>query len=55
MEAVLSTPKKAKWLKAMQREMKSLDNNDVWELVELPSGCKPVRTKWVFKVKADKK
>ena len=52
-EAALSTPEKAKWLKAMQREIKSLEDNDVWELVELPSGRKPVGSKWVFKVKTD--
>ena len=53
MEAALSTPERAKWLKAMQREMKLLDENNVWELVELPSGCKPVGSTWAFKVKTD--
>lgn len=53
MEAALSTPKKAKWLKAMQKEMKLLEDNDVWEVVELPSGCKPVGSMCVFKVKTD--
>ena len=37
----------------MEKEMKSLEENDVWELVELPSGRKPVGSKWVFKVKTD--
>ena len=52
-EGVLSTPEKAHWLKAMENEMKSLRENDVWELVQLPSGRKPVGSKWVFKVKTD--
>lgn len=52
-EGVLSTPEKAHWLKAMENEMKSLQENDVWELVQLPSGRKPVGSKWVFKVKTD--
>ena len=37
----------------MEREMKSLQENEVWELTQLPSGCKPVGSKWVFKVKTD--
>ena len=35
----------------MRAEMKSLKENDVWELVELPSGWKTVGSKWVFKTK----
>ena len=52
-KAALSTPEKAKWLKVMEREMNSLEENKVWELVELPSGHKPVGSKCVFKVKMD--
>ena len=52
-EAALSTPEKAKWLEAMEKEMNSLEKNNVWELVELPSGRKHVGSKWVFKVKTD--
>ena len=33
--------------------MKSLHDNDVWELVELPENRKPVGSKWVFKAKTD--
>jgi len=33
--------------------MNSLEENNVWVLVELPSGRKPVGSKWVFKVKTD--
>ena len=35
----------------METEMKSLKENDVWELVELPKGKKKVGSKWVYKVK----
>ena len=49
----LSSPSTAKWEKAMEVEMESLRNNDVWELVELPVGWKVVGSKWVYKVKVD--
>ena len=35
----------------MAYEMKSLDDNKVWFLTELPEGRMPVGSKWVFKVK----
>ena len=37
----------------METEMKSLNENDVWDLVELPPGRKVVGSKWVFKKKTD--
>ena len=33
--------------------MNSMYMNGVWDLVELPHGCKPVGCKWVFKTKRD--
>ncbi|TKC11565.1 hypothetical protein FA727_23840 [Robertmurraya kyonggiensis] len=41
------------WLDAMEDEMKSMASNDVWDLVELPEGSKPIGCKWVFKTKRD--
>lgn len=35
----------------MEQELKSLKDMDTWDLVELPTGRKPISTKWVFKVK----
>ena len=35
----------------MKDELKSLQKNDVWELVKLPNGRKTVGSKWVFKEK----
>jgi hypothetical protein len=39
------------WKRAMDEEMASLDKNEAWDLVELPSGRNPIRIKWVFKKK----
>lgn len=39
----------------MKEELKSMDDNKVWNLVELPSGSKQVCYKWVFKTKCDSK
>ena len=39
----------------MNDELKSMDQNKVWELVELPEGYKEVGCKWVFKTKSDSK
>ena len=30
-----------------------MDHNGVWELVELPTDCKPIGCKWVYKTKKD--
>ena len=50
---MLGTPHIAHWLDALEREMKSLQEKDVWELVELPQGRKPVGSESVFKTKKD--
>ena len=39
------------WKRAMEEEMASLDKNDSWDLVEFPTGRKPIGSKWVFKKK----
>ena len=41
----------AKWKEATNKEIKSLQENDVWYLVKLPPGRKVVGSKWVFKKK----
>jgi hypothetical protein len=45
--------KEANWRKAMLEEMKSIEENSTWELVDPPRGCRPIGLKWVFKVKRD--
>ena len=39
------------WKAAMNEEMKSLQKNETWELVDRPPGKKPVGCRWVYTVK----
>ncbi|RDX71887.1 hypothetical protein CR513_48699, partial [Mucuna pruriens] len=42
-----------KWIHAMKDEMKSMQDNDIRDLVELPEGVEPIGCKWIFKTKKD--
>ncbi|GJY52418.1 retrotransposon protein, putative, ty1-copia subclass [Tanacetum coccineum] len=52
-KAALLDPESKKWLDAMNVEMKSMKDNDVWVLVELPPNSKIFGSKWLFKKKTD--
>ncbi|CAI7857154.1 unnamed protein product [Closterium sp. NIES-54] len=39
--------------KAMESDLKSIEENGTWELVELPEGRKSITSKWLFKIKSD--
>ncbi|CAI7845165.1 unnamed protein product [Closterium sp. NIES-54] len=41
------------WKKAMESELKSIEENGTWGLVELPEGRKAITSKWLFKIKSD--
>ncbi|CAI7770970.1 unnamed protein product, partial [Closterium sp. NIES-53] len=41
------------WNKAMESELKSIEENGTWELVELPEVRKAITSKWLFKIKSD--
>jgi hypothetical protein len=41
------------WEEVCQYEIDALNKNKTWELVDLPAGRKAVKSKWVFKHKAD--
>ncbi|CAI7752432.1 unnamed protein product [Closterium sp. NIES-53] len=41
------------WKKAMESELKSIEENGTLELVELPEGRKAITSKWLFKIKSD--
>ncbi|GJS20503.1 zinc finger, CCHC-type containing protein [Tanacetum coccineum] len=52
-KAALLDPKSDKWLNAMNVEMQSMKDNEVWVLIELPPNGKTVGRKWLFKKKTD--
>ena len=39
------------WKEAMKSELESMYSNNVWTLVDLPQGVKPIGCKWVYKRK----
>ena len=41
----------ANWRAAMEEEMHSLAENETWDLVDALKGVKPIRCRWVYKVK----
>ncbi|GJW04263.1 retrotransposon protein, putative, ty1-copia subclass [Tanacetum coccineum] len=52
-KAALSDPEYDKWLEAMNTEMQSMKDNQVWILVELFPNGRITRSKWIFKKKTD--
>nr|GEX70492.1 retrovirus-related Pol polyprotein from transposon TNT 1-94 [Tanacetum cinerariifolium] len=43
--------KRNHWRTAMMDEIKSIEKNNTWSLVELPNGSKTVGVKWIYKTK----
>ena len=39
----------------MNEEIKSIKDNDVWELISLPKGMKPISSKWIFNTREGSK
>nr|GEW15157.1 retrotransposon protein, putative, Ty1-copia subclass [Tanacetum cinerariifolium] len=52
-KAALLDLESEKWLNAMNVEMQSMKDIEVWVLVELPPNGKTVGSKWLFKKKTD--
>ncbi|GKA40582.1 retrotransposon protein, putative, ty1-copia subclass [Tanacetum coccineum] len=52
-KTALLDPESDKWLNAMNVEMQSMKDNDVFELVNLPPDVKIVGHKWLYKKKTD--
>ncbi|CAI7809758.1 unnamed protein product [Closterium sp. NIES-53] len=53
LKEVLESSDADEWKKAMESELKSIEENGTWELVELPEGRKAITSKWLFKIKSD--
>ena len=51
-EAMQHSSKK-EWEKSMQREMDSLQQNQTWDLADLPKGKWASQNKWVYKLKEE--
>nr|KYP40552.1 hypothetical protein KK1_038107 [Cajanus cajan] len=39
------------WREVMDTEMKEIEKNNTWELVDILDGVKPIGVKWIFKTK----
>ncbi|GJZ15564.1 retrotransposon protein, putative, ty1-copia subclass [Tanacetum coccineum] len=52
-KAALLEPKSDKWLDAMNVEMQSIKDKEVWDLFNLPPNGKTVGSNWLFKKKTD--
>ncbi|GKA55718.1 retrotransposon protein, putative, ty1-copia subclass [Tanacetum coccineum] len=52
-KAALANLESDKWLEAINTEIQSMRDNQVWYLVDLPSNGRTVRCKWLFKKKTD--
>lgn len=51
-DEAMASPERGKWKKAMNEEIAEL-NKHTWKLVPLPTGSKPVKSKWVYATKID--
>ena len=50
-ESYLEAAKNTNWHAAMEEEMHALAENEIRDLVDTPKGVKPIRCRWVYKVK----
>ncbi|CAI7934329.1 unnamed protein product [Closterium sp. NIES-54] len=53
LKEALESSDAVEWKNAVESELKSIEENGTWELVELPEGRKSITSKWIFKIKSD--
>lgn len=39
------------WKEVIKSELDFIVSNHTWDLYDLPKGCKPISSKWIFKNK----
>ena len=44
----------AHWRKAIEEELDAHQQNNTWTIISRPNDCKPIDTKWVFKLQTNK-
>ena len=50
-EEAMMSPDSAKWLEAMKSEIRSMYENKVWTLADLPDDRRAIENKWIVKKK----
>jgi hypothetical protein len=50
-EQAINSPHKELWLKSMAKELNSLEENKTWDIVPFHPRLKPLKTRWVYKLK----
>jgi hypothetical protein len=43
--------KHKEWQQAMVEECQTVIDNNTWKLIDYPTGAKPIRCKWVYRIK----
>lgn len=51
LQDAMQSPDWPQWKQAMDEEIKALNKNNTWELINKPDKIKPIKSRWVFKVK----
>ena len=46
-QEAISSPDSEKWQEAMESELQSMEDNQVWNLIDPPEGVKTIGCKWM--------